>query len=392
MQATIRFFDTDADMREFDALVLACEKGKKGYRALLDQTAFFPEGGGQTSDIGMLGGRKVSHVWEKDDGLIWHELDGPLGAGETVHGCIDWEKRFWDMQQHSGEHIVSGLMHRTYGFDNVGFRLGSDYVTMDFNGVISKEELAQIETRANEAVFADLPIYVRFPSREELAGMQYRSKKEIDGQIRIVEIPGIDICACCAPHMHTTGEIGLIRLTHMEHYKGGIRVYMICGFRALDDYREKSRNVEGISVLLSAKPEAVYEAVRRQNEEVLALRERNNLLRTQIINEHLERIPDTDGNVCFFDEQLDKMTCRRAFNQLTGRFKGLCGSFCGSDHDGYQFVLGGRSLDAGAAGKDFCTALGGKGGGSAEMFQGRTGAARAAIEDWFAMYKLQKNL
>ena len=384
MTRTERIFDEDSRAVDFTAAVLSCQEDKRGYKVILDRTVFFPEEGGQTCDRGTIEGIPVDKVTEKD-GIICHYMKKPLQEGTRVRGNIDWAKRFSDMQQHSGEHIVSGLMHSTFGFDNVGFHLGSDYVTMDFNGEIDREKLRMIETRANEAVAGNLPVNVSSPSREELKQIPYRSKKEIDGPVRIVEIPGYDICACCAPHVLRTGEIGLIKLTHMERYKGGIRVYMLCGFRALADYNEKEKSVADISALLSARPALVAQAVAKQKDENTDLRLSVNLLKMDIIRMRIGQIPETEKHVCLFDPHLDKTNNRHAWTAMTERFDGLCGSFAGEDGRGYQFVLGGREgIDALAWGRKLCADLGGKGGGSPEMFQGRIASSEEEIREWFA--------
>ncbi len=195
---TEKLFYRDGYMREFDAHVISCEKTDGGYQVVLDRTGFFPEGGGQYADQGWLADAEVLDVQEKD-GVIYHKVDAPLLEGGTVHGRLDWDVRFERMQQHTGEHIISGIVHGRFGYENVGFHLGSDYCTMDFNGSITREELKEIELEANKAVFRNLAVEVTYPSGEELAGMEYRSKIEIEGQVRIVTVPGYDVCACCAP-------------------------------------------------------------------------------------------------------------------------------------------------------------------------------------------------
>ena len=238
---TEKLFYNDSHLSKFTAMVLECEpyEKKEGcYAVELDRTAFFPEGGGQYADTGKLKDAKVSDVREKN-GRILHITDQPFEAGEIVEGKIDWETRFMKMQQHTGEHIVSGIVHARYGFNNVGFHLGTEDCTMDFDGEISKEALQEIELEANRAVWKNLTIEVSYPSKEELEELDYRSKIEIEGQVRIVSVPGYDICACCAPHVERTGEIGMIKLVNMQRYKGGVRVTMLCGSRALTDYEKK---------------------------------------------------------------------------------------------------------------------------------------------------------
>ncbi|MBQ1931591.1 MAG: alanyl-tRNA editing protein, partial [Lachnospiraceae bacterium] len=259
---TIPLFDQDGFIKEFTATVLDCQQVEDGWQILLDQTGFFPEGGGQTADTGTLyleGSAEEStqmiHVLDaqKEGDSIWHKTDAPISVGSQVTGVLDWKVRFSKMQHHSGEHIVSGLVNRHFGYNNVGFHLGNHVVTLDFDGVLTREQLRQIEYEANEAVAADLPILVTYPTKEELPHLRYRSKIEIEGQVRLVEIPGYDVCACCAPHVHRTGQIGLIKLVNMENFRGGVRVYMLCGFAALADYNQKEDSVRAISQALSAR-------------------------------------------------------------------------------------------------------------------------------------------
>ena len=226
---TEKLFYSDSHLREFTAEVVSCEKRDGHYEVELDRKAFFPEGGGQYADTGTLDEMQVCDVQEKD-GRIFHIMEDKseqipeyFTVGRSVSGRINWEERFMKMQQHTGEHIVSGLVHARFGYNNVGFHLGSEDCTMDFNGIITKEELQEIEREANRAVWKNLPAEVLYPTEEELASMEYRSKIEIEGQVRIVVIPGYDVCACCAPHVKYTGEIGLIKLTGVQKYKGGVR-------------------------------------------------------------------------------------------------------------------------------------------------------------------------
>ena len=264
---TEKLFYKDSYTREFQARVLSCTECKGSYQAVLTRTAFFPEGGGQSADTGFFyteDGREipVTDVQEKD-GIVFHYITSPVKAGEKIKGKLDFEERFSKMQQHTGEHIISGLVNRHFGYHNVGFHLGTEEVTMDYDGILTQEDLEQIEMEANQAVAENIPVVVLYPSEEELKNITYRSKIEIEGQVRIVQIPGYDSCACCAPHVKETGSIGLIKIVGAIHYKGGMRVSMLCGFRALSDYRMKERNVVKISNLLSAKQEDTAQAVER---------------------------------------------------------------------------------------------------------------------------------
>ena len=207
------YYDS-AYIKEFEAQVLSCQEGKKGWEITLSATAFYPEGGGQPADTGLLGNVRVTDVHEKD-GQVVHYTDGPLPVGEMVRGVIDWDRRFQHMQEHSGEHLVSGLIHQRFGYDNVGFHMGTDEVTIDFNGVLEWGDLMAIEEKANGMIWENLEISAVYPEKDELDAMEYRSKKELTGAVRIVSIPGGDVCACCGTHVERTGEIGLVKFLSM---------------------------------------------------------------------------------------------------------------------------------------------------------------------------------
>lgn len=251
------------------------------YRVLLDQTAFFPEGGGQPADEGTLDGIFVTDVQEID-GEIWHTVEAPLEPGKTVVGKLDFEKRFSNMQNHCGEHIVSGIVHRIYGFNNVGFHMGSDVITVDFDGVLTEEQLYDVEQEANEAVLRNVPVTISYPSKEELETMDYRSKKEIEGQVRIVTIEGYDSCACCGTHVAKTGEIRLIKILSTQKYKGGVRVTMLSGEKAYADYCLKHINTLGIARLLSVKPEEAGDAVVRLKQKNIEMKKEIKQLKKEL--------------------------------------------------------------------------------------------------------------
>ena len=283
---TEKLFYQDSYVREFEASVLSCERDKERYKVVLDRTAFFPEGGGQSADTGVLicdsGSVRVLDVQEIQ-GVVVHYTDGAVPGGVRVKGELDFEERFSKMQQHTGEHIISGLVNRYFGYRNVGFHLGKEAVTMDYDGVLTQEDLRRVEREANQAVAENLPVKVLYPNQEELGQITYRSKIEIEGQIRIVQIPGYDSCACCAPHVKETGSVGLIKITGAIHYKGGMRVSMLCGFRALEDYRQKEGNIQKISGLLSARQEDTAEAVERLLEEITGYKEKIKRLQLQYV-------------------------------------------------------------------------------------------------------------
>ena len=378
---TEKLFYRDSHLKEFTAEVLSCEKRDGHYEVELDRTAFFPEGGGQYADTGVLGGIRVMDVQEKD-GRILHLLESPLEPGTCVKGCIDWEERFMKMQQHSGEHIVSGLVHSTFGYNNVGFHLGSEDCTMDFDGELTKEQLVQIEREANRAVWKNLEIQTLYPSKEELAGMEYRSKIEIEGQVRIIVIPGYDVCACCAPHVSQTGEIGLIKLTHVQRYKGGARVTMLCGGRALQDYETKQEQAGEISALLCAKENEIAEAVHHLRNEADNLKYELGEKEKKLIALKAEMVPKDGGPVCVFTEDIAGDSMRLLMNLVLEAGHSVCAVFHGNDSDGYRYVIGSRTQNMRELVKGFNAAFDGRGGGKPEMVQGTARGCEDEMRTW----------
>lgn len=366
---TKKLYYENSHLQEFSATVTACEAHKDTFRIALNQTAFFPEGGGQFGDSGSFNDVEVFDTHEKD-GIVWHYTKEPLEPGTIVTGCIDWAKRFSRMQQHSGEHIVSGLVHQRFGYDNVGFHLGEKEVTLDFNGPISRDELMELEIAANQIVWRNLPVQVSYPSREELATLDYRSKIEIEGQVRIVTFPEVDVCACCAPHVNFTGEIGLIKLIGVQVHRGGVRVTMLAGDRALADYQEKESSVKAITVLLSAKEALVTDAVERLKQENYHLN--GCLMQSQatLVREKVAAVPEGTKGIVFFEEHLDASTMREFVNLLMKRCSGIACVFVGNDRDGYRYVLGSASTDVRPLCRKLNEAFQGKGGGKPEMVQG----------------------
>ena len=366
---TEKLFYEDSHMITFFATVIACEKAGDYYEAVLSRTAFFPEGGGQYADTGRIDGIEVVDVQERE-GRIYHKMSEPLEVGREVQGSIDWEERFSKMQQHSGEHIVSGLVHQTYGYDNVGFHMGKDAVTMDFNGVLTKEQLKEIEKRANEAVVKNIDIQVLYPTKEQLKNMEYRSKIEIDGQVRIVVVPGYDTCACCAPHVKKTGEIGIIKLVGVQNYKGGVRVSMLCGFRALADYEEKSESVKAVSVMLSAKEKDIAEEVSRLKEEMECRKGKMAELQREILTYKIKELEDNQEIVIVFEPELTGSAPRELMNLILAKNTTVACVFSGNSTDGYRYVIGSKTLDTRIYAKALNEKFHGRGGGKPEMVQG----------------------
>lgn len=378
---TEKLYYIDSHMKEFDARVLTCAQGKKDWELELDRTAFFPEGGGQQADTGTLGGVQVLDVREKE-GRIIHYADGPLEPGELVHGAIDWPQRFQRMQNHSGEHIVSGTIHRLFGYDNVGFHMKPGEVTIDFDGELDEAQVRQVELLANQAVWGDLPVTARFPSSQELAELNYRSKLDLTENVRIVTVEGVDVCACCAPHVSRTGEIGCIKiLSHMRH-RGGVRMTMVCGGEALEDYDRKSAVLQEISALLSVKQLEAAAAVEKLKNEVAELKFQVVKAARERAMETLKALEPTDGNICLFQPGLDTDSLRALVNGALYLCGGICAGFTGSEGK-WQYIMASRSADLRAEAKKINSALHGKGGGSSQMIQGSLAASEEEIRSYF---------
>ena len=376
---TEKLYDKDSYLQEFQATVISCEqKNENTWRMVLDKTAFFPEGGGQTGDTGWLNDVEVTDTREKA-GVIYHETKAPLEAGTQVAGKIDFAARFDKMQQHTGEHILSGIVCSTYNYNNVGFHLSSEITTLDFDGELSAEQVHELEIRVNQAIHENIPVQVKFPTKDELADMDYRSKIEIEGQVRIVEIPGIDRCACCAPHVKTTAEVGLLKIQSCDRHRGGCRLTIVCGMRALKDYQQKQESVGKVSAALSAKPEKIAEAVEHLQEQQAKLREQLNHIQAMYLQEKLDKIHAEDQCVCIFEEALDSIAMRNFVNGAMERCDGICGAFIGSDKSGYHYILGSKELDVREISKQLNVKFSGKGGGKPQMVQGSLNGAKKEI-------------
>ena len=381
--ATIRLFDNDAYATEFTATAISCESvtenDKTSYRLILDRTLFFPEEGGQSPDCGTINGIEVLDVQIKKD-VIYHTVASYIEPGTAVSGKIDWKHRFYNMQQHSGEHIFSGIVHKTYGYNNVGFHLSNQIVTMDFDGVLTEEQAAQVEYRVNEAIAANIAVEVTYPTKEELALLDYRSKIEIEGQVRIVTILGYDVCACCAPHVHRTGEIGMLKVMTLQNYKGGVRISMLCGFRALEAFREKARVITELSGLLTCGQEMLVDNVAKQKAANQSLKSQLASAKQELMEYKLTAIPAEQKNVVVFDRGMDANAMRNAINRLVKEHEGICAFFNGSDEEGYNYIIGSRSISCKEIADEMRQSLMARGGGSDAMIQGSVNAQREDIE------------
>jgi alanyl-tRNA synthetase len=391
---TEELYYTSAYISDFVAKVVDCRKcendrritdgsecqdnggSQEKYEIILDKTAFFPEQGGQGSDGGVLefddGAQRtqVLHVSISDE--IRHLVDREIPVGTTVHGVIDFSHRFSNMQQHTGEHIFSGLVCSRFGYDNVGFHLSDSEVTMDYNGPITLEEIREIEAKANEVIWQNLEVLCEFPEESRLENIPYRSKKELTGDVRIVTIPGVDICACCAPHVLRTGEIGLLKVVGLQNYKGGVRVNILCGKRAMDYLNKEHEIVSELSGMFTTASENVITAVKKLSNANSELKQELSEATSALIEAEVKEIDKSLENVVLIKKNLDSNAMRKLVNLLTADHSGFCGVFAGSKAEGYRFIVGtsNKDKDCMEIANMMRTQFGAKGGGSAQMVQG----------------------
>ena len=385
---TEKLYYIDSHLFDFEATVLDCRETETGWAVLLDKTAFFPEGGGQPADAGFIDSIPVTDVQEQG-GEILHFCGQALPVGDHLPCRVEREQRLVRMQNHSGEHIVSGLAHRLYGCENVGFHMGEDCMTIDFDRELSWQQLMEVETLANRAVRDNLPVLCSFPEGEALRTLEYRSKLDLTENVRIVEIPGIDRCACCAPHVVRTGEIGLIKILDAERHRGGVRLSLCCGMLALQDSRVKQENIAAISQALSAKRHETAGAVARLLAEQQKAKERIAALSMELARLKAESCPATGGNLCVFDNVLDEVALRELVNLLMEKCGGIAAAFSGSDETGYRYIMGSRRVDLRRCAKEINCLIDGRGGGKPQMIQGSAaadaGRIRQAMERDFSL-------
>ena len=378
---TEKLYYQDPYQTTFTARVLTCEPSKGGCLVTLDRTAFSPEGGGQPADHGVLGGVTVTDVHEKD-GVIFHTCSGPVEIGAAVEGSIDWTRRFDHMQQHSGEHILSGLLCSLYDCSNVGFHLGTDTVTIDYDRDLTWEQVLEAERQANEAIWRDTPAEITFPAPDALAQLDYRSKKELTGQVRIVSFPDADCCACCGTHVRRAGEVGLIKVLSCQKFREGVRLEILCGQRA---YRYLSRIYEqdhAVARLLSVKPQDAFAAVERQNAELTAAKLRMTELEDRLFALRAQSLAGR-GDVLLLEPPMRPDGARKLADTAARAAGGLAAVFAG-ERDSYVYAL----VHAGGADisplvKRLNSALSGRGGGRNGFAQGSVQADRSAILDFF---------
>lgn len=379
---TEKLYYADSHIKEFTAVVTDCQPAGNKWEVSLSKTAFFPEGGGQSGDTGVIGTASVLDTQEHD-GEVWHLTDSPLEVGAQVEGRLDWDRRFMNMQGHSGEHILSGVVYELYGYNNVGFHMGADGIIIDFDGYMTPEQLSDIELRVNAIICENRPITTYFPTPEELRDLHYRSKLELTENVRIVTVDGADACACCAPHVKRTGEVGLFKIMESTRRKDGVRLRMLAGKAALMDYREKSTSAAKISAMLSAKQNEISPAVARLMEEKEKLSYDLGSLARLAVSLIADSTEPTDGNIVLFQPLFSADELRQLANALLPKCGGICALFSGSDEDGYKYVMASSSIDLRQESRVINTALSGRGGGTPQMIQGSVTAARKRITEYF---------
>ncbi|MBQ7581386.1 MAG: alanyl-tRNA editing protein [Lachnospiraceae bacterium] len=398
---TNRLYETDGMLRECSAVITGYEEINGCHYITLDQTVFAPEGGGQKADRGFLypvADGKVSPPDEQNritlldgqDKIKGCTLEGPIyrisekfTPGTSVLCKLDWGLRFMRMQQHSSEHILSGLVHQHFGYNNISFHLSdTEPVIVCFDGILNEDDIAKIEAMANQAIYVNLPIQVSFPDKTELSRIEYRSKIEIQGQVRLVTIPGVDICACCAPHLMSTGQIGLIKIVSMQSYKGGTQLNILCGQRALALLKNEHDILAGLARVYSTSVEQLTDAILTQREEGKKAKEELASLTEAQLLKTIDEMPDT-AIPCLFAPSLSPHAMKICYNALTQKYESYCGVFNGDDETGYQFYAGHPALDSMQLAVRIREDLNGKGGGSKEMIQGKLAKKEEEIRLFF---------
>ena len=382
---TEKLYYIDAYIKEFSATVTDVITDSRGVALVLDRTAFFPEEGGQSADTGYIADARVLDARERD-GFIYHYVDKPLEVGTKAECKIDFADRFEKMQCHTAEHIISGAIHKTFGLDNVGFHLGATEVTMDVNGYLTREQLDEVEMIVNRAVFDNVAVKTYFPSVEELSSINYRSKLDLTENVRIVEVEGYDLCACCAPHVAYTGEIGLVKILDFEKHRGGTRISIAAGYRALRDYRVKYANILKTSALFSepqATVSAAAEAFLTSYEELKARLKQTRLALARL---EAERIPETTDSYVGYYPDFNPDELREVVNSAKSKVGGILIALSGADGD-LKLVMSSAKVELAPISKKILSDLGGRGGGRDNMIQGSVSATPEDVRAYFLANK-----
>ncbi|WP_054742339.1 alanyl-tRNA editing protein [Cellulosilyticum ruminicola] len=380
---TKKLYYENSYLTNFEAEVISCEPYKEGFTVVLNETAFYPEGGGQPADEGFINEAKVSHVFIKDE-VIYHVVDQALEVGSKVEGKINFERRFDFMQQHSGEHIVSGIINAKYGYNNVGFHLSSDYMTADVDGELSEAQIKEVIQIANEAVFKNVPVKATVFENDKVKDKTYRSKIELAGKVRLVEIGDYDTCACCGTHVKNAGEIGVIECINWERHRGGMRLTLLCGKRALEDYDQRLMITREIGNTLSTKTEKILEAFMKQQEELNNLKQKVASVTNDLL---IFRAQDyiAKGETCIMQEGLSGDELRKLcvlMAELGNKVYLVLTQQDGS----IKYALGSSKEDVRPISKALNTVFNGRGGGKPELCQGSLVGEISAIKEFMKIY------
>lgn len=386
---TKRLYDKNSHTREFSARVCSCIPRDGSWEVILDRTAFFPGGGGQEPDTGSICGIPAAG-WGERDGEVLHRVSSPLVPGDEVSCAIDWEPRFSRMQQHSGEHLLSGILHALYGAENTGFHMGREDVVVDFDRYLTSEQLRDAEARVNRAVWEDVPVTVSYPDPALLPSLSYRSKLDLRENVRLVTIEGYDVCACCAPHVLRTGEIGLVKILDSARRKDGTRLHMLAGEEALALLSRLADGAREVSGLLSVPPAEIGAGMRRYADAHEKLLYRYGALRREQLERRLESLRPTDGNLVLVEDGLDAEDLRRAVNRGVELCTGVCAAFSGTDETGYHYVIGSADAEISSVAPAVNRALNGRGGGRGRRIEGSVAADETAIRGFFRTYRLER--
>ena len=369
MEEMCELFYRDPYIRSFSATVVSCIEHKGAWLTVLDDTAFYPEGGGQEADHGTINGIEVFDVHRKD-GKIVHYMKEPVEAGMDVECRIDWDRRFDHMQNHTGEHIVSGLIHKEFGYDNVGFHMGKEIIQIDFNGPLTWEDLMGIELKANQIVMDDVSLHIWCPDKEELDQIDFRSKKELNGTVRLVEVAEADLCACCGTHVASTGEIGLIKILSVAKYKNGVRVEMVSGNRALNLMRKVYNNNRAISASLSAEMLKTAEAVEKTKQESQRKDQLIGSLQSQLLEYRLASFETDQDFLLDEEENMDRVAMIHMAGRMLDEKRAEVAAVLSKQMDGYAYFICSKTVNLAALSKQLNTQLNGRGGGRPDNIQG----------------------
>ena len=367
---SVKLYYQDSFMKEFTAKVVSCTEDKKGWAVILDKTAFYPEGGGQPCDHGIMTYDETSvnviDVREKN-GEVIHYVDAPIAQNTEIYGTIDWDRRFDFMQQHTGEHMFSGVVHSMFGYNNVGFHLNERENVVDFDGPLTAEEIKNVMDKCNEIVWLDQPIVADFPdSIEELS---YRSKKELHGEIRIVRAGEADICACCGTHTHTTSQAGPIVALTQQAYKGGTRIHILCGKRAVEYLKHRNDDCYDISHLLSVPVESIKESLSARLKEIDDLRFALSQSKRQLMSVYAEKVQIDDESCVMAMDNLTSNELQTLALILSEKAKTAIAYTKVKDANGKICIVS-KDIDTNKLGRFISSHLGGKGGGKPGIYQG----------------------